>query len=366
MSNRQNQQNRQLLDTERTRSANQYQGFINTQQQRGDEYYNNARDTRQQVIDRYSNNNNFLPSGLTPNSSGFFNLPSGMQSAGGDFSKAKEGYSNFADTGGVNRADFDPALRSYRDFMTGGGLSEGDVSNMRYRATSQVPSFYAALKNNMARRANVQGGYTPGYDSQTQEMAREASRGSYDASRLAESDIADKIQQGRMFGTSGYGSLMSDITGKEQSGKLAGLGGLTNIGGMEQQNNQFNAGQVGDFQRSMIDAYQRGGITNAAGMVGINANDIGQYQTAMASRLAGIGGLAGNNLSNLGQRQQIQDRHWYDYLPGAVGAAGGIMGGIGSMGYQPFGASGNTGFFGRNRGRRPVSVGDANAGSTNA
>src|SRR4051794_9235149 len=337
MSNKQNNVNRGLLDTERNRANTQYQGFNDQQQQQQNTYNSNAAGTRQSTIDRYSNNNNFLPPGMAPNSNGFFNLPAGSSAAGGDFSSAKKGYQNLADTGGVNREDFSPALESYRGFMTGGGLSAGDVSNMRYRATSQIPSFYSALKNSMARRSNVQGGYSPGYDAQTQEMGREASRQSYDASRQAESDIADKIQQGREFGTAGYGNLMSDITGKEQGGRIAGLGGLTNIGQAEQQNNQFNTSQGNAMQQALMEAYQRGGITNAAGMSDVMHSDVGQYQNAVQNRLAGMGGQSNANLGNIGQRQQIQDRHWYDMIPQMVGAAGGVMGGLGTMGYKPFG-----------------------------
>ena len=329
--NRQNNANRQLLDTERQRSNTQYNQFNTQQQEDSNTYRTNTADTRQGVIDRYSNNNNFLPPGMAPNSSGFFSAPPGIQSAGGDFGSAKTGYQKLADTGGVNRADFDPALDSYKEFMKTGGVSEGAADVLRQRALGQVPAFYNQYKNSLARRQNVQGGYSPGFDAQQEEIGREAGRQGFQASRQVEGDILDRRLQGAEFGTSGYGNLMSDITGREQTGKIAGLGGLTNIGGMEQQNSQFNAGQMNDFQRQMIDAYQRGGITNAAGLAGVHAQDVGQYQNARSGLLQGIGGQGAQNLNNINSRNAIQDTHWYDRLPGLLGGAGGFFGGLGGI-----------------------------------
>lgn len=345
--NKNNRTNRGLLDTERNRANQDIGGYNETQRQRSDEFYNNAADTRQQVLNRYTNNNNFMPTGMAPNSQGFFDTSGMLKTASADFSKPKAGYEEASKTGLINRGDFSPALESYRGFMTGGGLSEGDVSNMRYRATSQIPEFYKSLKNTMARRANVQGGYSPGFDAGNEELAREASRGSYDAARKSEADIAGLIQQGREFGTAGYGNLMSDIAGKEQGGRLAGLSGLTGIAGQEADLSRFNASQGNALQQQLLDMYQRGGIESARGISDVNARDVGQYENAMGSRLAGIQGRAGMNLNNLGQRSSIQDRGFLDYLPGLLGGAGAIFGGL-------QGSNRNGGFF-RRRGTPPAS-----------
>jgi hypothetical protein len=333
MSNKQNNQNRALLDQERNRANTQYQNFNTGQQQAATQFGNNAAGTRQSTIDRYSNNNNFLPPGMAPNSNGFFDTSGAATSAGGDFSGAKAGYDEASKTGLINRGDFTPALEGYKGFMANGGVN---ADALRHRATAQIPDFYNAYKSNLARRQNVQGGYSPGFDAQTEEIGRQAGREGFNASRQVEGDIADKTQQGMEFGVSGYGNLASNIAGMEQSGRLAGMGGLTQIGGLEAENNRFNAGEKNTLQRQLLDAYQRGGITNAQGMSDVMHSDIGQYQNANSNQLAGMGGQANTNLGNIGQRQQIQDRHWYDMIPGLVGAAGGIAGGLGSMGYKPF------------------------------
>lgn len=339
MNNKQNNNNRTLLDAQRGNVGGQYQDFISGARRDVDQARGDDKNLRDDLYNRYTSNNNFMPTGMTPNSKGWFDLPedaSGIGSgsaAGGDFSQAKAGYGKFAETGGINREDFNPALDSYKGFMSNGGVGASEADAWRHRATSMVPAFYDKFKNSLQRRSNVQGGYSPGFDSQMAEIGRQAGREGFEASRGVEADIADKMQQGRMFGTSGYGSLMSDITGKEQSGRLAGLGGLKGIGDSEQSNSQFNAG-LGEqragrnqqMQQFLQEMFSSGGKANAAGLQGLYSSAPGASGQAQGNLLSGLGGMSQNDLSNLAMRLGIKDRSWMDLLPALTGVAGSAFG----------------------------------------
>lgn len=324
-------QNRSLLDTQRNTSNAGYDEFLGSVKGNYADTIKNSNALRSQIQEKYTNSNNFMPAGMSPNANGWFNLPPGSSAAGGNYGSARTGFEDFSKTGGINRADFAPALDSYKNFITSGGLGEEDKNALRARAGSAIPSFYNAYKNSAKRRANVQGGYAPGFDSQMAELGRESARQGFEANRQVEGDIVDKVQQGKEFGTSGYGTLMSDVAGKEQSGRLAGMHGLTDIAGLEQANNQFNAGQNNQMQMSLADMYQRGGITSAAGLkdlYGTAPGDVGQmYQ----NWLAGMGGRNQNELANLGLRSNIKGTDWTKWL-GLLAGGGGGFGNPGGFG----------------------------------
>jgi len=344
MNNKQNNTNRSMLDTSRAKTGGNYEEFINRTRGQNIKDQNDDNSLRSEIQGKYTNNNNFMPSGLTPNSSGWFNLPGesgsgGFGRVGADYSTAKEGYGKFAETGGVNRGDFEPALGSYKNFMNNGGLGESEADALRTRATAGVPAFYNNYKNALARRSNVQGGYSPGYDSQMAEIGKDSARGAFNASRQVEGDIVDKRLQGRQFGTAGFGNLMSGITGMEQSGKLAGLGGLKGIGDSEMSASSANAGldeqRAGrnqQMQQFLMDMYSSGGKTNAVGLQGLYNSAPGASGQSGNQLLSGMGGFGNSELSNIMARLGIKDKNWMDLIPGLVGAGGAIASGFGGGG----------------------------------
>ena len=332
--NTQNQQNRSLLDTQRTQSEGGYNNFLGGVSNELGESRRNAASLSSQIRDRYSDPNNFMPAGLRPSSSGFFNLPEdsygGGGSAGGDYGSAKAGYQRFADTGG--RENFADAESSYKNFINSGGV---DATALRNRATAQIPAFYDAYRNSANRRANVQGGYSPGFDAQQAELGRQQAREGFNASRQVEGDIADKVQAGRMFGTTG----MYNIGGATSGGKLSGLGGLKGIGDAEQQNAQFNAG-LGESRSSRNQAmqlalqqmYQSGGLEGARGLQNLYSSAPGDVGQNLDAILRGMGQRDSSSLGNLGLRSGIRDKNWTDYLNQIIGAGGGIASGAFSGG----------------------------------
>lgn len=339
MNNSQNRTQRGLLDNQRGSTNAGYDQFLDTFRGKMGSTIDESRDLRNQIRDKYTAG--FMPEGLKPNASGWFDTSSmpgmgGVNSAAfdpnGDFASARKGYQGFADTGG--RENYADAEGAFKGFVNNGGIGESEANALRARATAQIPAFYGAYKNAAQRRANVQGGYSPGFDSQMEELGREQARQGFGASRQVEGDIADKRIQGREFGASGLAGIGRDVSGNQ----LSGLGGLTNIGQAGQQNAQFNAGlnesasgRNQALQLALLGMYGDSGKAGAAGLSNLYSSapgDVGQY---LQNYLAGLGGQSNANLANLGQRGQIQDRSFLDYLPGLVGAAGGIMGGIGGL-----------------------------------
>lgn len=281
---------------------------------------------------------------------GWFNLPGGgyqgdsylgsgasyLSGIGSpDFGAAKAGYQKFADTGGINRGDWADAQAGYKDFAGGGGV---DARALRERATAQIPAFYQNFKQSAQRRANVQGGYSPGFDAQQAEMARQAGREGFQASRQVEGDIADKVQAGREFGIAGQGNLATTIAGMEQSGKLSGLGGLTSIAGQEgslglqraglasgidyNRANLAESARRGDMgaQLQLQQMWQQGGQQQNAGLMDLYRSAPGDVGQNMNTYLQGLGGIGGNLQDN---------RSWWDkygrYVTGAAGAVGGAF-----------------------------------------
>lgn len=348
MNNKQNNTNRGLLDTSRQRTGGQYEDFINKTRTSHDTNVGDDKNLRDTIYDQLMSGNNYMPGGLTPNASGWFDLQGGSANgssgsggnvAGGDYSAAKSGYGKFAETGGVNRDDFNPALDSYKGFINNGGIGEMDAQALRTRATAGVPAFYNKYKSALQRRSNVQGGYAPGYDAQMKEIGRDAAREGFEASRQVEGDIVDKRLQGRQFGTSGFGNLMSGITGMEQSGKLAGLGGLKSIGDSEQSNSQFNAGldetrsgRNQAMQQFLMDMYSSGGKAKASGLQNLYSSTPGASSQSGSQLLGGINSSSGNELNNIMARLGIKDRSFMDILPQLIGMGGGMLPGFGGMG----------------------------------
>src|ERR1044072_8533730 len=171
MNNKQNNANRNLLDSQRRQSEAAYNQIQPGIANDANIARNNASGLRSDLISRFSDENACLPKGMMPNEKGWFDLPSG--GGGGDYSQAEGGYSKLAETGGVNRADFDPSLNSYQDFIKTGGV---DPTALRQRATAIIPSFYEAYKRNAQNRASIQGGFAPGFDEQMAEIGRQQGR----------------------------------------------------------------------------------------------------------------------------------------------------------------------------------------------
>jgi len=328
MNNKQNNTNRSLLDQQRGTATGMYQDFLKGVGGDLSSAREGSNALRGQIAQRYSDSNNFMPSGLKPNSSGWFDLPnSGGGSGGADFSNARSGYQKFADTGG----DFDESRAAVKSI----GFNP---EALRLRTSSIIPSFYQGYKNQLARRNSVQGGYSPGFDSSMSEIGRQAGREGFNASRQVEGDIADKelgASQARASGLTNIDQLI-------QSGKLSGLRGLESIGQTEASLGESAANRNQAMQLALQKMYQEGNMSSASGLMDLYRSAPGDVGQSLQAYLSGLGNMSGNQLQNLSTRSQIQDRSWLDMIPGLVGAAGGVFAGMGGMGGKTPTSSGSS------------------------
>lgn len=106
---------------------------------------------------------------------------------------------------------FGKAIEGYTDFANTGGYSGQDIQELRARGISPIRSAYGNSMMQLDRQRSLQGGYSPNYTAATAQMQRELPQQLADATTNVNAQLADAIRQG----------------------KLAGLGGLTGIGGTE-------------------------------------------------------------------------------------------------------------------------------------
>ena len=261
--------------------------------------------------------------------SGYGQLLSGMPNAGAD---TRSGYANFANGG--NNYSFDPqfrqsldsALSGYQDFANTGGFSEQDKNDLRARAIAPTRAVYANAQSGIDRQRSLQGGYSPNYTAATSKMSRDLASGLSDTSTNANAQIAQMVQ----------------------SGKLAGLGGLTQGStagqGLQNNINSLNSSQMlaGLGGMSDVDKMRISGILSGLGGQA-QANSMYGNQALNSTGQALQGQQQANNfgLSSVGQQiQQTQMPSNYQQALGNIGGAIGIGGQVAGM------ASGLGGLFG--------------------
>jgi hypothetical protein len=271
--------------------------------------------------------------------------------SGHDGSGANRGYyDEFARTGGWDPsriADVDSDIAGFRDigrygardqasadrlrgggvydeFSKTGGYSDTDRANIRDRATSQVPAFYGALKDELSRQNTSSGGYNVGLGSQMSKLARESGRAGVDAAKGAELDIMDRVNSGRQWGTEGMSSTEKQIVNNQ----LAGLGGAstTELGLQDSINRGRMFGIEGGT--SLDNAGVQNRLAAASGLTSLRSSTPGEVNMNQNNILQALG-LRGSQIQNLiGQRiGNNPNTSWTQYLPQILGAAGTVAGG---------------------------------------
>ena len=103
-----------------------------------------------------------------------------------------------------------PAGQGYGDFATTGGVTPQQQALTRQRTQRGVSSLYDAMQQNLQRKKRVQGGYSPGYGANQRALGRDTAAATGAAVGDTELGLLQQIREGR----------------------LAGLGGLTNLAGL--------------------------------------------------------------------------------------------------------------------------------------
>lgn len=109
--------------------------------------------------------------------------------------------------------DYDNIQNRFQQFSDTGGYSPEDLSNIRSRALAPTRAVYANAQRNVNRQRALQGGYSPGAGVLQARMAREMGQGLSDASTNAEAGIAQMVNQGKQFGTSGMANIYGTTPG---------------------------------------------------------------------------------------------------------------------------------------------------------
>ena len=257
-----NNGNRTKVDQERQRADREYQPYTDSARggPNGDFGAGRANELRDRTLAGYSGGGGYNPQSYTPqggNGERYNPRSYNPQGGGGEkYSSASynpssynpsDGRSSYGGDANWNNSllgDTGSARSTYENFSSNGGV---DATALRNRATAQIPGFYDQFKQAASRRASTQGGYSPGFDAQQAEIGRQAGREGFNASRQVEGDIADKVMQGR----------------------LAGAAGLTGLGGMETQNNQFNTS--GQYSAAEGNASRRQGANQYDQGMGLEA-----------------------------------------------------------------------------------------------
>jgi len=131
--------------------------------------------------------------------------------AGGGGGGGGGGYSAFTvSPGRAGYADPFKSYGGYEEFSKTGGFSEGDIANMRARGVAPVRAAYANAEREVGRQRSLQGGYAPNAIAAQVKMAREQGQGMADAMQGVEAGLAQQRQQGRLAGLGG----MSNIEGQ--------------------------------------------------------------------------------------------------------------------------------------------------------
>jgi hypothetical protein len=141
------------------------------------------------------------------------------------------GYHNFLNSPGSNQ-NFG-AYGGYQDFANTGGYSGQDIQDLRARAIDPIRGVYSRAQSELDRNRALQGGYSPNYAAASSKMTRQLAHEVGDANVNVNASLADQIRQG----------------------KLAGLGGMTNIDSARMQEGLANRGMNLNALSGMTSAY---------------------------------------------------------------------------------------------------------------
>lgn len=121
----------------------------------------------------------------------------------------------------------------YDEFARTGGYSDSDISNIRDRSNSVIPSLYAQTANDMSTLAARQGGYSPGIAAALAKSRRGLGQAASESARDTELGISDRVREGRKFGITGLRDTemsIADLNRQIMQNRTAALGQAGDIG----------------------------------------------------------------------------------------------------------------------------------------
>ena len=300
-----------------------------------------------------------------------------------------------AATGGMSEADKANVLRPlYYETEKTGGYTPEQIANIKSESNASVPGFYANLQDEMNRR-QATSGYGPGFSAAAQSAARQGAIGAGQQALNTDVGLAESVRQGKLsaadaiqrgqLGISGITSQTSlgalrtageeglGITGQRasnleasgrlsqseqslrlaaaqgdvdaqrilQSGKLAGLGGMTDIATAQGQYGLNRAGLESGNVRSAAEMTQQGQQYGLSGLGGMYQSELGQLSNEQRNQLAAMGldddqqaqllNIMSRTATAPGRNQQL-----FNNILGGAGAVSGGLSGLGSFNNSAF------------------------------
>lgn len=183
-------------------------------------------------------------------------------------SSTRAGAQDIRDTGGFRASDIDLGGRGregYEEFSRTGGFGEGDREAFLRRATAPVTAVYNRASDELNRRATLQGGYMPGFDTSAAKITRQSANAGAEASLSGNVALAEQVRQGRLAGLGGLertrvqaGNEAMDIAHNRIAGQDAlqrysqmGIAALSDIDTNELRN-RLQSGQMSQFDAQLL------------------------------------------------------------------------------------------------------------------
>jgi len=158
-------------------------------------------------------------------------------------------------------ADYGEILNRYRQFADTGGYSPEDIGAIRSRAVSPIRSVYSDVNRSIDRSRSLQGDYAPGYAATKAKVGREQAYTTADATTNVEAALAQMIQQGKLAGMGGMSNLYGTTPGMAN---MFGNQALQSQGMM----NQMGMGMMGAQNQALQQPGMFDTIMGGAGRVG--------------------------------------------------------------------------------------------------
>lgn len=222
-----------------------------------------------------------------------------------DYSDIMNRYGSFLDSGGYT-PNFG-AYPGYQDFADTGGYTPQNIQDIRARGLAPMRAAYANAQSNLNRNRALQGGYSPNYAAALAKMARELGYGLSDQATNVEAILADAIRQGKLAGLGGMTNIDSARATAELAGRgqqLQGISGMQNLYGTAPGMAQMFGNQMLDSSRNSLNLEQ---LNNQlaqmiiSGTLGLSQVP-GDYQSALGNigSTLGLGGQIAGLFSPLG------------------------------------------------------------------
>lgn len=188
----------------------------------------------------------------------------------------------------------------YDDFAKTGGFSNDDISNIRTRATSPLASYYGGMRTDIERLNRINGS-SAGNTALLARMGKDRARAIGDTSLAAETDISDRVRAGKQWGATNM-SGAEQFLGNQQIAGLTSAAGIEGNMAQTLASNRMQAGTTLDAsQRSIANMIQQGKMFGTSGLSNIASEEARANQFA-ASEASGmekyITGLTEENQAN--------------------------------------------------------------------